>query len=107
VPADATAFGLRREHLVVEILACFADEAAPGAHRQWVRATRRGFEAAALPGAYPNFLAPGDERAGKSYGANAARLLAAKRHYDPENVFRSAIPLPADRAILQSAVPIG
>ncbi len=107
VPADATAFGLRREHLVVEILACFADEAAADAHRRWVQATRQAFEAVALPGAYPNFLAPGDRRARKSYGANAKRLLAAKQHYDPENVFRSAIPLPADRAILQSAVPIG
>ena len=67
----------------------------------------RPFEATALPGAYPNFLAPGDDRAAQSYGANAARLVAAKRHYDPDNLFRSAIPLPADRAILQSAVPIG
>jgi FAD/FMN-containing dehydrogenase len=106
VPAAATAFGLRRDHLVVEILACFADDAATGTHRQWVQATRRGFEATALPGAYPNFLAPGDVRAPRSYGANAKRLLAAKEQYDPENVFRSAIPLPADRAILQSAVPI-
>jgi FAD/FMN-containing dehydrogenase len=106
VPAEATAFGLRRDHLVIEILACFGDEAGADAHRQWVRNTRQAFQALALPGAYPNFLAPGDGRAAQSYG-NAERLIAAKRHYDPDNLFRSAIPLPADRAIRKSAVPIG
>jgi FAD/FMN-containing dehydrogenase len=53
------------------------------------------FGALALPGGYPNLLASGDtKRATKSYGRNAARLIEAKRHYDPDNVFRSAIPLP-------------
>ena len=33
-------------------------------------------------------------RATKSFGRNAERLIKAKRHYDPDNVFRSAIPLP-------------
>ena len=33
-------------------------------------------------------------RATKSYGRNADRLIKAKRHYDPDNTFRSAIPLP-------------
>jgi hypothetical protein len=40
-------------------------------------------------------LAAGEpERVMESYGRNAGRLIEAKRHYDPENVFQSAIPLP-------------
>jgi hypothetical protein len=38
------------------------------------------------------------ERATKSFGRNAERLIRAKWHYDPDNVFRSAIPLPVDRS---------
>jgi hypothetical protein len=49
----------------------------------------------ALPGGYPNLLPGGDaDRATQSYGRNTDRLLEAKRHYDPDNFFRSAIPLP-------------
>jgi hypothetical protein len=53
----------------------------------------------ALPGGYPNLLAGDDpDRAAQSYGRNAARLIEAKRYYDPDNVFRSAIPLPISEA---------
>ena len=52
-----------------------------------------------LPGAYPNLLATGDDRVVKSYGRNAKRLIEAKRRYDPDNVFFSAIPLPLDGAM--------
>ena len=98
VPPEETAFGLRREHVLVEILAAFPDQADPREerrHRHWARATRETFDAVALPGGYPNFLAAADvDRAAKSYGGNAARLMRAKRQYDPDNVFRFAIPLP-------------
>jgi FAD/FMN-containing dehydrogenase len=101
IPLEATAFGLRRDHVLVEILATFAetsDKHDEQRHRQWARATLQAFGAKALPGGYPNLLAGGDpDRATKSYGRNAERLLQAKRHYDPDNVFSSAIPLPVDR----------
>jgi FAD/FMN-containing dehydrogenase len=97
VPEAATAFGLRRDHVLVEILAMFPDRAEAmdePLHRHWARTTREAF-ATALPGGYPNLLGPGDpDRARHSYGSNAKRLMEAKRRYDPDNVFSSAIPLP-------------
>jgi len=98
VPAEATAFGLRRDHVLVEIFATFVDRSdkeEEQRHRQWPRATRQAFAPIALPGGYPNFLLADDaDRVAKSYGPNAGQLIAAKRHYDTDNIFRSAIPLP-------------
>ena len=98
VPLEITAFGLRREHVLVEILACFTDRSdrlEEQRHRQWAQDARGAFDAMALPGGYPNLLARGEgARAAKSYGRNAERLIKAKRLYDPANVFCSAIPLP-------------
>jgi hypothetical protein len=101
VSADATAFCLRRDHVLVEILATIAngsDGLAEQRHRQWARATRESFNATSLPGGYPNLIAGDDpDRVAKSYGGNAERLVKAKRRYDPDKVFR-AIPLPVTAA---------
>jgi hypothetical protein len=98
VPVEATAFGLRRDHVLVEILATFvgrSEELEEQRHREWARAARQTFDTIALPGGYPNLLAEGDtNRAAKSYGPNAERVIKAKRRYDPDNIFRSTIPLP-------------
>lgn len=98
VPTEATAFGLRSDHVLVEILATFVDRSnkeEEQRHRQWARATRQAFAPMSLPGGYPNFLTRDDsDRVAKSYGPNAERLIAAKRRYDPDNVLCSAIPLP-------------
>lgn len=98
VPLETTAFGLRRDHVLIEILAACADGSNPSEaalHHDWALAARKAFDAIALPGGYANLL-PSDapQRAAKAYGSNAARLIRAKRHYDPDIVFRSAIPLP-------------
>jgi hypothetical protein len=107
VPEEETAFGLRRDHVVVEILAAFADRSDridEQRHRQWARFARDSFSATALPGGYPNYLTRDDDphRIAKSYGRNAGRLIEAKRRYDPDNVFRSAIPLPVSTAMAGS-----
>jgi hypothetical protein len=97
VPEGATAFGLRREHVLVEILATWAKAAGQleeRRHQTWARMARRSFGAAALPQAYVNLLGSSDDRASASYGGAAPRLASAKARYDPDNVFRSAIPLP-------------
>ena len=99
VPVEATAFGLRCDHVLVEILATFADRSdklEEQRHEQWARATLSALGATTLPGGYPNLLAGGNtDRAAKSFGPNAGRLIKAKRHDDPDNIFCSAIPLPA------------
>jgi hypothetical protein len=101
VPAEATAFGLRCDHVLVEILATFVDRSdkeEEQRHHQWARTARQAFAPMALPGGYPNFLAGDDvDRVAKSYGPNVERLINAKRHYDPDNVFCSTIPLPRGR----------
>jgi hypothetical protein len=71
IPPEATAFGLRRDHVLVEILAAIVDRSdaiQEQRHQQWARDTRRAFDAIALPGGYANFLVGDDaDRVAKSY----------------------------------------
>lgn len=43
------------------------------------------------------------DRVMKSYGRSVERLIKAKRCYDPDNVFRCAIPLPVGRVMAGAA----
>lgn len=88
-PSDATAFGLRRDHFVVEILPSWLD--GPGDEELgWADATARSLNPHALPGGYANIMGADDaERAALSYGGNAARVLEVKHRYDPDGTFRS------------------
>jgi FAD/FMN-containing dehydrogenase len=89
----ATAFANRTPHQVVEVIAVWPSTDSPDRHRAWADSVVAALDPVALPGGYPNLLGPDhDERARDSYGANLDRLLAAKRRYDPGNVFASAIP---------------
>jgi hypothetical protein len=91
-----TAFGLRRDHVLVEILATFADRSdklEEQRHQQWARATLQALDTMVLSRGYPNLLAGGNgERVAKSYAPNAERLIKAKRQYDPDNVLCSRHP---------------
>jgi FAD/FMN-containing dehydrogenase len=65
------------------------------AHRAWADAVSAALAPHALPGGYQNLLGPDDhEQIANAYGDNGTRLVAAKRHFDPDGVF-NAIPLPS------------
>ncbi|MCX4746156.1 FAD-binding oxidoreductase [Kitasatospora sp. NBC_01287] len=97
VPVADTAFGLRRDHLLVEIAASWAPgtEARAEAHRAWARSLSADLAALALPGGYANLMGPDEsDRALTGFGANAERLLAVKRRFDPDAVFTGIPALP-------------
>jgi FAD/FMN-containing dehydrogenase len=89
VPAEATAFAHRHSRIMANV-ASFYDGPADRERRQaWVDGA-----AAALQqdddGAYVNFLGDeGPERVRRAYpGSTWDRLVAVKRRYDPDNLFR-------------------
>jgi FAD/FMN-containing dehydrogenase len=93
VPVGSTAFGLRDEHLQVELVAAWEPGDAT-AHQTWVDEAADSLTPYALPGGYPNLLGPDDHaQIALAYGPNTDRLRAAKARLDPEGVF-SATPLP-------------
>ena len=96
IAADVTAFGLRRAHFMVEILAAWKLDGGDGvAHRRWARDLRQNLAPFALPGGYANLLGPGDrEQAVEVNGGNATRVRTAKHRFDPDGVFASVISLP-------------
>ena len=97
VAPDATAFGLRRTHFMMEIGAAWEPgaEAEGTPHRQWASDLSSSLAPLSLPGGYANFLTPDDhDQIDAAYGNNARRLRELKRKFDPDNVFSSAIPLP-------------
>ncbi|MET7708248.1 FAD-binding oxidoreductase [Micromonospora sp. NPDC005413] len=90
-----TAFGLRTDHLMTEIIAAWAPGEPAGPHREWADRTSAALAPLALPGGYPNLLAPEEtDRVRLAYGANWARLRRAKRHYDPRDLITAVPTLP-------------
>ncbi|MEJ1962778.1 MAG: FAD-binding oxidoreductase [Gammaproteobacteria bacterium] len=100
VAPDATAFGMRSPHFLVEILASW-DSSTPSEarrHRGWAHELSNALASTALPGGYANLLAPDAvEQTAHAYGSNAGRLRELKNRFDPLNVFSSAIALPGAR----------
>lgn len=95
VPVTETAFGNRDPHLMIEIIALWdPDDTRTARHRSWAGDVAAALDPHALPGGYPNLLGPDEApRIAHAYGPNTDRLLALKRRFDPDHVFR-AIPLP-------------
>jgi FAD/FMN-containing dehydrogenase len=98
VRKDATAFGLRREHFLVEILASWGPlpEDNGAGHQLWAQNLLETLTPAALPGGYPNQLGRNDRKQiAPVYGDNLARLQDAKQRFDPDHVL-SGPPLPRE-----------
>ncbi|MEV0215541.1 FAD-binding oxidoreductase [Micromonospora sp. NPDC050695] len=90
-----TAFGLRTDHVLTEIIAVWAPGEEAGPHRDWAEHTSAALAPLALPGGYPNLLAPEEtDRVRLAYGPNWARLRQAKRHYDPRDLITAVPTLP-------------
>src|SRR3954466_255215 len=90
VGEDATAFGGRTAPYVLNVIARSPEAAGFAENVDWARGTTAAFAPVSSAGAYTNFMGdPHDERLRASYGdAKYERLVALKRRYDPENVFR-------------------
>jgi FAD/FMN-containing dehydrogenase len=84
----------------VEILASWEPHAQENGASHWLWAQNLSAKLArdALPGGYPNLLAPDDhDQIEWAYGDNLARLQRVKDRFDPAEMF-SATPIPARRS---------
>lgn len=98
VAIEQSAFGIREPHFVVEVVAAWDPAEEPNRHQDWADALYHDLAPHAVDGGYPNLIGPQHAaQARKSYGPNAARLIAVKRRYDPDNVF-NATTLPSDES---------
>jgi FAD/FMN-containing dehydrogenase len=93
VPEDATAYPSRAAEYLLNIYGFWADPAEDAERIAWVKGFSTAMDRYALVGQYVNFLGH-DEADARSkalavYGpAKYERLVAVKRRYDPENLFR-------------------
>ena len=89
-PEDDGAVGNREAAFAVVIQSMGAPDVPPDGNRAWVRSAWEGLRPFSTGGNYINFQTDDepDERTAASYRGNYARLLEAKRRYDPGNVFR-------------------
>lgn len=90
VPDDATAFAVRQAPFWMGAESLWKEPARDEESRAWIRAAMEDVEAYAVEGRYVNDVAEvGDDVARSVYGdAKYQRLVALKRTWDPENVFR-------------------
>jgi hypothetical protein len=94
VAVSETAFALRQDHLMVELIAGWEPELSEAnqRHVQWAQSGSRALASYALQGGYINLLDEGEQqRVPLAFGPNYERLRALKRRYDPDDVFRSTI----------------
>ena len=89
VASDATAFGHRDANFATVIAGMWPEPAHNKANIKWVRDYYDATAPLSEEGGYINFAADDDQnRAPANFGKNYNRLVAAKRKYDPDNLFR-------------------
>ena len=89
VPVDATAYAHRDAQFVMNVHGRWENPDKDAACIGWARQLFQAAAPFATGGAYVNFLTQEEQgRVPAAYGGNYARLVALKRKYDPDNVFR-------------------
>ncbi|SFL87137.1 FAD-binding oxidoreductase [Variovorax sp. OV329] len=89
VKPDATAFVGRDARYIMNVHGRWTDPADDDKVRNWARAVFQQAAPHATASGYVNFLTEDEAgRVADSYGANYPRLRAAKRRFDPDNLFR-------------------
>jgi FAD/FMN-containing dehydrogenase len=92
IPVSETAFALRQDHFVAEIIGAWDDPQEAEKNIQWAQRGAQSLEPYAFPGGYLNFMGVEEQnRVPLTYGPNYERLLELKRTYDPDDVFRSTV----------------
>jgi FAD/FMN-containing dehydrogenase len=88
VPADATAYAYRDAKFATVIAGVWPDAADNEKNIKWVRDYYKALEPHSSAGGYINFMDADDQgRIKDNYKGNYDRLVAAKRKYDPHNLF--------------------
>jgi FAD/FMN-containing dehydrogenase len=89
VPAGATAYPQRASHFIMNVHTRWREPGDDEACIAWARDLFERTASFAVGTAYVNFMpADEDDRVAEAYGDNYARLMEAKKKYDPENLFR-------------------
>ena len=89
VEPTATAFIRRDSRYIVNVVGLWMDPAVHDAEVSWVRDSWRALQPFSGGGPYLNFMDADEQgRIQAAYGGNYQRLVAAKRQYDPTNLFR-------------------
>lgn len=91
VPAEATAFAHRDSPMLVALGSVFADPAQADHHTEWVSALDRSLGGGGR--SYSGFVGEDDAEGGQVAwpAEHRSRLLAVKKRYDPENLFRGNV----------------
>jgi FAD/FMN-containing dehydrogenase len=90
VPVDATAFSHRSTRYIFNVIARSSEVAGFDKHVAWAKATRDALAGSGPSAMYVNFTGDADpDKVRASYAPSTyARLVEAKKQYDPTNMFR-------------------